>query len=980
VLSFVCLGGIFVAPLSAQNPTAEIRGQVTDEKGGVIVGAKVTLVAPGATEKTVTTDQQGSYTFRSLIAGTYTLRVVAKGFALYEHADLQIAHGQKSVQDAQLKIGTVTEDVTVAAETPVGTEPEANADALVLKDKQLDILPDDSDDLASALQALAGPSAGPSGGEIFVDGFSGARLPPKSSIREVRINQNPFSAEFDRIGFGRIEIFTKPGTNEFAGEALFNFNDESLNARNPYALTRAPYQVRSLDFSIGGPIVKNRASFFFDLEYRGLDDNAYINALTLDPSLRVTPFIQSALTARRSQERQPRVDWQINKNNTVSFVVEFNPSHTSNTGIGGFTLPSRAYETSSYERQFRMTETAVLNKTTITETRLQIRTDRAEQKEQSSGSALNVQDAFNGGEDQSGPSLNRRTLISLYNNTTISHGPHVIKFGARLRHIDLNDESRANFGGTFTFAGGDAVILNGNNQVVRDPLGNPLFAQISSLERYRRTLLFSQAGAPPKPAGITDQQLGVNPTQLSISGGNPQVAITQTDIGVFVQDQWQARSNLTLNAGFRYEGQTNVANNLNFAPRVALAWSPMGKDSKPTKSVVRAGFGIFYERLNENLTLQAARFNGINQTQYVVTDPAVLATYPNIPSIATLNGFALPQVLRRKGTDLRSPYLMQSALSYDRQLPFKSTLSISFINTRALHQLRTRNINAPLPGTYTEGVANSGVRPLGHAGNIFEYESSGVFNQHQFIVTLDSRFNKKVFLHATYGLSSARGETEGVGSYPANSYDLSNEYGRSAIDARHRLTVEGTITARWGFRIAPFFIVSSGRPFNIVIGRDLNGDTLFTDRPAFATSLTAPENLLTAPENLVVTRWGRFDLNPPAGAKSIPRNYGQGPTFAAVNLRLSKSISLNEIRNLFGGARPTARAATNAKGKDQSPYKLSFSIQAQNLLNRTNNDLPIGNLSSPFFGQSTVTLGGYGEGNRSSAGNRRITGQIKIEF
>lgn len=104
-----------------------------------------------------------------------------------------------------------------------------------------------SDDLASALQALAGPAAGPNGGEVFVDGFSGARLPPKSSIREVRVNQNPFSAEFDRIGFGRIEILTKPGTNEFAGEALFNFNDESLNARNPYMLIRAPYQVRSLD-------------------------------------------------------------------------------------------------------------------------------------------------------------------------------------------------------------------------------------------------------------------------------------------------------------------------------------------------------------------------------------------------------------------------------------------------------------------------------------------------------------------------------------------------------------------------------------------------------------------------------------------------------------------------------------------------------------------------------------------------------------
>ena len=220
-------------------------------------------------------------------------------------------------------------------------------------------------------------------------------------------------------------------------------------------------------------------------------------------------------------------------------------------------------------------------------------------------------------------------------------------------------------------------------------------------------------------------------------------------------------------------------------------------------------------------------------------------------------------------------------------------------------------------------------------------------------------------MHATYGLSQARGDTDGVGSFPANTYDLSNEYGRAAIDARHRLVVEGTVSAPWGFRVAPFMILSSGRPFNIIIGRDLNGDTLFTERPAFASSLTTVENLK-------ITRWGQFDLNPPAGATIIPRNYGEGLSFAAVNLRISKTVSLNEIRQFFGGPKPNA--------KDESPYKLSFSVQAQNLLNRTNNDLPVGNLSSPFFGQSTATLGGYGEGNRSSAGNRRITGQLRIEF
>ena len=951
----------------AQGQDIEIHGQVTDERGGVIVGARVTLISLTGVQKTVLTDKEGSYSFKALVPEAYTLTVTADGFGLYENNDLKISSGQNNVLDIQLKVVLPEEQVAVSTDNPVSTESEGNADSLVLRGETLDVLPDDRDDLANALQALAGPSAGPNGGEIFVDGFSGARLPSKASIREVRVNQNPFSAEFDRIGYGRIEILTKPGTNEFGGEAFFSFNDESLNARNPYALTRAPYQVRSLDLSFSGPIVRKRASFFFDLEYRGIDDNAYINALVLDPSLNIVPFIQSALAPRRSQERQPRVDWQINKNHTLVAVFEFNPSHTRNAGIGGFTLPSRAFDTSSYERQFRLTETAVLNPRAVTETRLQYRYDRAEQSGNNSVPALNVLDAFNGGGDQSGPSLNIRNLLALYNNTTLTRGQHVLRIGGRLRRVTVKDESRSNFGGTFPFAGGNAVELDANNQAVRDASGNVRFEQISSIERYRRTLLFTRSGAPARPPGVNDQDLGVGPTQFSISGGNPQIGVAQTDVSGFIQDQWNARSNLSVNLGLRYERQTNIQSNLNFAPRVAFAWSPKGNGSGPSKTVVRGGFGIFYDRILENLTLQAERFDGNNQRQYVISDPSVLATYPNVPSVDTLSGFALPQTLRRKAGDLRTPYLMQSAISYERQLPLKSTISVTYLNTRSLHLLRSRNINAPLPGTFIESVRNSGIRPLGNAGNIFEFESSGIFKQNQLILTLDNRFNKKFLLHATYALSNARSDTEGVNNFPANTYDLSGEYSRASIDTRHRFTIEGTLNAPWGLRLAPFFIVSSGRPFNIIIGRDVNGDTLFTERPAFATNVTAAADLME-------TQWGRFDLNPSAGASLIPRNYGEGPMFAAMNLRVSKTISLSEIGSLFGMSSPASKADA------ESPYKLTISIQAQNLFNRTNNGLPVGNLSSPFFGESTATLGGYGEQNRSSAGNRRITGQIRIEF
>ena len=172
--------------------------------------------------------------------------------------------------------------------------------------------------------------------------------------------------------------------------------------------------------------------------------NANINALVLDPSLNVVPFIQSPRSAKiaraSTKSRHGR-----SKNHTLVAVAEFNPSHTRHTGIGGFTLPSRAYETTGYERQFRLTETAVLNATAITETRLQIRSDRGEQKPETSAYALNVQEAFNGGGDQSGPSLNRRMFEAVYNNTTLTRGSHVLRLGARLRRVGVKDNHAQSF-------------------------------------------------------------------------------------------------------------------------------------------------------------------------------------------------------------------------------------------------------------------------------------------------------------------------------------------------------------------------------------------------------------------------------------------------------------------------------------------------------------------------------------------------------
>src|SRR6266498_1606154 len=244
----------------SQQTRATLRGVIKDELGGTIVGATVTLTDAAGLEKTASTNGEGVYVFSGLAPGKYSLRATARGFAATDESEVNLTAGARKSLDVTLNVTIEEQKVTIAAETPLSTEATNNANQTLITGKDLDALPDDPDELAAALQALAGPSMGPNGGQIFVDGFTGGRLPPKESIREIRINQNPFSAEYDRLGYGRIEIFTKPGTDKFHGQTFFNFSDGVFDARNPYATNKAPFTYRNYGGNLSGPLTK-KASF-----------------------------------------------------------------------------------------------------------------------------------------------------------------------------------------------------------------------------------------------------------------------------------------------------------------------------------------------------------------------------------------------------------------------------------------------------------------------------------------------------------------------------------------------------------------------------------------------------------------------------------------------------------------------------------------------------------------------------------------------
>jgi hypothetical protein len=972
----------------AQIGTATLKGQVTDPSGAVIPGATVTATGPGGKVKVATTNQQGAYTVNALPPGQYTVRVLAKGFAVFE-SKVDLATSATQTLNAALVVSVDTQEVTVSDQLHVDVDPSNNASQLVLKGTDLDVLSDNPDDLQSDLQALAGPSVGPNGGQIYIDGFTGGRLPPKESIREIRINQNPFSAEYDRLGYGRIEIFTKPGSDRFRGTAFFNFGDDIFNSRNPFAATKAPYQQRYWGGNVSGPISK-KSSFFIDFDRRSIDDNATVSAFYLDSNLNPAPLSETVLTPNVRTTVSPRMDYQLNASNTLVLRYTYTDSNAKNQGVGTFTLPSRAYNTDTVEQSVQATETWVLSPRAINETRMQYIHTGNNQVGNQSMPAITVPEAFATGGSSVGINYTHTNTYELNNSTSITFATHNLKFGGRLRGNAIDDRDMTNYNGTFTF---------------------------TSLTSYQTTLLLQQQGL--SPAQI--RAAGGGASQFSIERGNPIASFNQFDLGFFAQDDWRLRPNFTLSLGLRYETQNIISDRKDFAPRIGIAWGLGGGKTRTPKTVLRIGSGIFYDRFSQTLTLNSLHVNGIAQQQYIVYQPDF---FPNVPSLDLLAGNQRQSAIWRIDQKLRAPYVIQGAVGIDRQLPRNTTLSVTYAFSHGLRQLRARDINAPVTGTFIQGVAGSGVRPLGNIGDIYEYEAGGLFNQQQLITNFNTRISPKISMFGYFTVADAKSNSDGATTFPANQYDLSSEYSRAAFDSRIHTFIGGSWTAPFAVRFSPFISQSSGRPFNINLGKDVYGDGLVTTaRPAFA----------VPGRPSVTTPWGVFDPNPLPGEVIIPRNYGDGPGQFSVNLRMSRTWGFGQTKESAAAAAAAAAGESSfgrgmgrggpggggdrggGGGGDRGGrggggggprggrggggpggmfgdsmtnkrYNLTASINARNLFNHENFGTPIGNLNSPLFGRSNSLGGGFGGGGRgggeggTGAGNRRIEMRLMLTF
>src|SRR5579863_3056535 len=452
LLLSLCFAGL------AQAPSASLGGKVIDQTGAVIPQAVVTVTVAGGTPASATTNQAGAFAIHNLPAGTYSVTATAQGFAPFKKDGVILAAGQTLSLNLALEIQTQEEKVEVQAEpgAQLDVSSSSSAGSLTIKGKDLEALSDDPDELQSELQALAGPSAGPNGGQIYIDGFTAGQLPPKSSIREIRINQNPFSAEYDTLGFGRIEILTKPGTDTIHGSGFVMGNTKDLNTANPFLKGTTPgYYTVQYNGNIGGSIGK-KASFFFSAQRR--DINEVELGAVQDSAFNVTPNAVAIPNPRTFSELSPRLDYAITPNNTLTVRYQYERNNQQDNGISQFTLPTQGYNSLQSEQTVQISDSQIFNAKIVNEIRFQYLHENNTQSPLSLLASVSVPSYVSAGGNVTGSNHDTENHYEFQDYVSMGLGKNTLKFGVRIRDVTQTSASTQGFNGTFLFQSNTPLV------------------------------------------------------------------------------------------------------------------------------------------------------------------------------------------------------------------------------------------------------------------------------------------------------------------------------------------------------------------------------------------------------------------------------------------------------------------------------------------------------------------------------------------
>jgi hypothetical protein len=887
--------------------SAALSGRVLDSTGAAVGGASVTATNLETNQRqTAATDGEGRYRFAYLTVGTYQLAALAQGFAA-NNRRVTLTIGQALDVPLRLAVADVAEEVSVTTGVPVietvrtqvaETIRPGEIDELPLNGRNyLDLsllVPGVSRANTGSNQRFAETSAVPGQGlsvagqrnlnnSFVVDGLSAnddaADLTgtyfSQDVIREFQVVTSGGIAEFGRASSGVVNIVTQSGTNDWRGRLYGFFRNQRFDARNPLAPRKDPLTQAQYGATLSGPLRPDRTFLFANFEQTRRNDS---NVITISPAqvaainarldrvgyrgARVeTGLVPGALD---STNFFARADHDLNQSHHLTARYSLYDITAANSrSVGGPNALSRGTALKNLDQTTALSLVSTLGSRTLNEARFQFTRSRLDAPvNDETGPAVNISGVANFGTATFSPLARDIDLYELVDNVSTQRGAHSLKAGADLLYNRVQINFPGALQGVYTFTS----------------LGNFLSGAYSN---------FQQAfGAPG--------QFQSNP-----------------NVGLFVQDEWRPRADLTVNAGLRYDAQMlpdpvrTDANN--FAPRLGVAYAPGAR-----KTVVRAGLGLYFDRIPLRATSNALQRDG---SKYLVVQLSpTQAGAPVFPNVLAAQPTTLPTKpnITRIDPNIENSYAEQFYLQVERELPGAS-VSVGYLRLRGLHLILSRNANVPrFPAS--AGVPNLG-RPDLNWGNVSRFESSGTSAYDGLVVAFNKRAARWSSLRVSYTLSKSI-DTAGnfFFSTPQDNFNLQDERGPSDNDQRHRLVVSGTLAAPTtegasgprrllrGFQLGYIFTYASRLPFNILTGNDRNGDTNVNDRPA-----------------------------------GVGRNAGRGFDYASLDLRLSRSFRLTE------------RAG------------LEVLAEGFNVLNRANFAIPnntfgTGTTPLPSFGQPTSTI------------------------
>jgi len=832
---------LLVVPVNAQVVTSNLQGFVTDTSGAIVPGAKVTAVNVETGEsRETTTNEEGLYRFNLLPRGRYEVRVAKAGFAVETLKGLNLYVGDTLTANLVLHLAGQAETVSVSSEASQvdlassqiqGHVQQLQIATLPINDRNFQQLANLIPGVASAPSydptkrlyggvVSGGATARSSGisvdGGNFNDNIVGGPvgLVPEDAIQEFQVITNQFSAEYGHSSGPFVNVVTKSGTNQYHGTAFGLFRHKDLQARGFFEPTKPDFSRQQFGGSFGAPIIKDKTFGFFAIERNRQEKAQTVNTAGIFPQ-----FEGSFPAPFRDLLMVSRLDHHFNRDHTFSFRATFqrNTSREGlridpNISVGGAPTDSAFQVATNENISWQGMHTWVVSPTTVNQFTLHFNRFINELNPTSFGINLRFPSVVVGQNASTPQGVQQDRLQFRDDFTTIvnGHGTHNLKFG-----VDVNPRIKYNAlfdlfkNGVFVF-GADVPTLtcsSPNSCNMNLPPGTP------------SPLLFALKGL----------------------GSTRENGTTVWQMAYYFQDDWKIHRRLTLNLGLRYEfesgfvdagfhhpleGQAPFFNSRTrenykkaFGPRVGFAYDVLGN----SKTVVRGGFGIYYDSTPWEISYIDRTFDGVkylfgvfSPSQPDLNDPAFSA--PQTPGGFAING------------NVHQPYTEQFSIAVSHELPRGIVLDVSYAHILGLHGWMTRELNPQ--GTKTDGT----VVPPRFAGlGLFSsFETLNLAHYNALLISARKDLANRVQFQASYTLSRAVSLSDDIfePGVPQNSDDLAADKGPTLRDARHRFVLSGIVQLPLGFETSTIAALQSGRPYNITTGTDDNGDGHLKDRPA----------------------------------------------------------------------------------------------------------------------------------------------------